>query len=193
MFDVGGGELLLILIAVLLLFGPSKLPELARSFGKGMAQFRKAQTDLQRNINALSDEIQGSVHDITHDQTALTTYKRDLEPTLPSLQTTTDAEGESTEAIVLVSPADHSEQIVPYVQADEAIVSFVEAEFVSISHPPTIQIRPAEHTVARNGHHTASSAEVVPVTDTHPAFGDDVLRHPAVDLVDLKESRESNS
>jgi Tat protein translocase TatB subunit len=64
MFDVGGGELLLILIAILLLFGPSKLPELARSFGKGMAQIRRAQTEFQRNLNAISDEVEETVQDI---------------------------------------------------------------------------------------------------------------------------------
>ncbi len=64
MFDVGGGELLLILMAVLLLFGPSKLPELARSFGKGMAHIRRAQTDFQRNLNAISDEIEETVQDV---------------------------------------------------------------------------------------------------------------------------------
>jgi sec-independent protein translocase protein TatA len=40
--DVGGGELLLILIAVFLLFGPKKFPELARGIGKGMYQIKKA-------------------------------------------------------------------------------------------------------------------------------------------------------
>jgi sec-independent protein translocase protein TatA len=64
MFDVGGGELLLILVAVLLLFGPSKLPELARSFGKGLAQVRKAQTEFQRNLNAITDEIEETVQDV---------------------------------------------------------------------------------------------------------------------------------
>lgn len=57
MFDVGGGELLLIVIAILLLFGPEKLPELARSFGKGMSHLRKAQTEFQRNLNAMADEV----------------------------------------------------------------------------------------------------------------------------------------
>ncbi len=58
MFDIGGGELLLIVLAILLLFGPKKIPELAQMFGKGLAQFRKAQTEFQRNLNAVSDEIQ---------------------------------------------------------------------------------------------------------------------------------------
>jgi sec-independent protein translocase protein TatA len=61
MFDIGGGELLFILLAIVLLFGPKKLPELARSFGKGMAQLRKAQSDFQRNLNSLEEEIDTTV------------------------------------------------------------------------------------------------------------------------------------
>ncbi|MCU0424768.1 MAG: twin-arginine translocase TatA/TatE family subunit [Candidatus Kapabacteria bacterium] len=57
MFDVGGGELLLVVIAILLLFGPEKLPELARSFGKGMSHLRNVQTEFQRNLNAMADEV----------------------------------------------------------------------------------------------------------------------------------------
>lgn len=58
MFDIGGGELLLIIFVVLLLFGPKKIPEIARSLGKGMSYLRRAQTELQRNINAVSADIE---------------------------------------------------------------------------------------------------------------------------------------
>ena len=57
MFDVGGGELILILIVVLMLFGPKKLPELARSVGKGLRQVRKAQEDLTQQIRDISAEV----------------------------------------------------------------------------------------------------------------------------------------
>ena len=57
MFDIGGGELLLILMGVLVLFGPKKLPELAQGLGKGLRQFRKAQQDFSEQINtALYDD-----------------------------------------------------------------------------------------------------------------------------------------
>jgi len=47
MFGLGGQELLLILFVVLLFFGPSKLPELAKGLGKGMSEFKKAQAYLE--------------------------------------------------------------------------------------------------------------------------------------------------
>ncbi len=51
MFGLGGQELLLILFVVLLFFGPSKLPELAKGLGKGMREFKKAQADLEHEFN----------------------------------------------------------------------------------------------------------------------------------------------
>lgn len=57
MFDLGGGELLLILVAVLILFGPKKLPELAQGLGKGLRQFKQAQQEFTDQINnAFTDE-----------------------------------------------------------------------------------------------------------------------------------------
>jgi sec-independent protein translocase protein TatA len=43
-------ELIIILVIALLVIGPHKLPELAKSLGKGLAEFKKATDDFQRNI-----------------------------------------------------------------------------------------------------------------------------------------------
>jgi sec-independent protein translocase protein TatA len=42
MFNLGGGEIILILAIVLILFGAKKLPELARGLGQGIKEFKKA-------------------------------------------------------------------------------------------------------------------------------------------------------
>jgi len=47
MFGIGFGELTVVLIVVLLAVGPDKLPELMRTVGKGLRQFRRAATDLR--------------------------------------------------------------------------------------------------------------------------------------------------
>lgn len=57
MFDLGAGELLLIVFVVLILFGPKKLPELAQSLGRGMREFKRAQREFTEQINqAVSDD-----------------------------------------------------------------------------------------------------------------------------------------
>ena len=47
---LGGPELFLILVVALIVFGPRKLPEIGKSLGKMMAEFRKASQEFQRTI-----------------------------------------------------------------------------------------------------------------------------------------------
>jgi len=49
-FNLGGGEIFIILLIVLLLFGSKKIPELARGLGKGIRYFKEATGDVQREI-----------------------------------------------------------------------------------------------------------------------------------------------
>jgi TatA/E family protein of Tat protein translocase len=51
MGPLGVPELIFIFILALLIFGPKKLPEIGRTVGKGLAEFRKASNDLKRSIN----------------------------------------------------------------------------------------------------------------------------------------------
>lgn len=48
--DVSGGELLVILFVVFLVFGPDKMPEMARKAGRMMNQMKKASSDLTREF-----------------------------------------------------------------------------------------------------------------------------------------------
>jgi sec-independent protein translocase protein TatA len=49
--SLGMPELAFIFILALLVFGPRKLPEIGRTLGRGMAEFRKATNELKRTIN----------------------------------------------------------------------------------------------------------------------------------------------
>lgn len=130
MFDVGGGELLLIVMAILLLFGPEKLPELARSFGKGMAQLRKAQTEFQRNMNAMADEVDELVQkqpEVSSDTSSLPTFERSLEP---------------------LSAQDEAAQTPFEAHSEVSVAGNTPSEAELPPETPTVVIRPAENAIA---------------------------------------------
>ena len=54
MWNIGMPELIIILVIALIIFGPRKLPELGRSLGKSIGEFKKASNELR---NTLDEEI----------------------------------------------------------------------------------------------------------------------------------------
>ena len=48
--NIGFGELLLIVVVIMIFFGPKKIPDFAKSLGKGIAEFRKAMRDVQSEL-----------------------------------------------------------------------------------------------------------------------------------------------
>ncbi len=62
--NIGGSEILVILLVVFIFFGPKKLPELGKNIGKGIKEFRNAMNSVQRDIENstkdVTDEIKSS-------------------------------------------------------------------------------------------------------------------------------------
>jgi len=56
MFNIGPLELMVILVIALLVVGPHRLPEVGRSIGRGIREFRKAQDEVQKTIQSALNE-----------------------------------------------------------------------------------------------------------------------------------------
>ena len=76
MFGLGIPELIVIFVIALVVFGPKKLPDLGKSIGRAMAEFKKAQQEFQDSVQAEMKEVQktadleelkkmGSLEDLT--------------------------------------------------------------------------------------------------------------------------------
>ena len=55
-FNLGGGEIILILAIVLILFGAKKLPELAKGLGQGIKEFKKATDNASEGMRHAIEE-----------------------------------------------------------------------------------------------------------------------------------------
>ena len=61
----GGGEWIVIaILIVVLLFGASKVPQLARSFGQAMGEFKKAKREAELNYKKFEESVTGSEEEI---------------------------------------------------------------------------------------------------------------------------------
>jgi sec-independent protein translocase protein TatA len=61
LFNLGGGEILLILVATVVMFGSKRIPEIARGLGKGIREVRNATNDIKREIQKGIDEAESQV------------------------------------------------------------------------------------------------------------------------------------
>lgn len=69
MFDVGFEEFLLILVVALFVYGPNKLPDLAKALGRGYAEFRRATNELKETFeqDETVREIKQEFHKAQHE------------------------------------------------------------------------------------------------------------------------------
>ena len=60
-FDISTGEIFIILVVGFLIFGPKKIPEIARKVGKGMGEIKRATDDIKSEIHNEINKIETAV------------------------------------------------------------------------------------------------------------------------------------
>jgi len=79
MFDIGMDEFLLILVVALFVYGPSKLPDLARALGRGYAEFKRATNELKETFEQ-DDTVREIKQEFQKAQNEVLFGKRLLDP-----------------------------------------------------------------------------------------------------------------
>ena len=97
--SIGMPELIIIFVIALVIFGPRKLPELGRSLGKSLAEFKKASNELR---NTLEEEIR-----IEEQKDAAAKYEEQREAS-KAAATTSASTGTSAQTDEPARTADHS-------------------------------------------------------------------------------------
>lgn len=67
LFGISGGEIFIIVLLILVFFGPKRIPEIARTLGKGINEIKKVQRDINAEINRYSDELEKPVKQVQED------------------------------------------------------------------------------------------------------------------------------
>ena len=96
MFGIGAGEFILIMVVGLIVFGPSKLPEIGRSLGKMIREFKKAQLALSAT---LSEADEPSAVKTTQNQPQVTQAATQVTQSEPAATTVTTTKTPSIEEV----------------------------------------------------------------------------------------------
>lgn len=125
MGPLGVPELIFIFILALLIFGPKRLPEIGRTIGKGMAEFRKASNEIKRTINtelALEEAPAPPIKPWEPMAPPQMTTPRTLEPPPePAVEGSEAVEPPAPEPMATIGMAESNET--EPVRADQAVVT----------------------------------------------------------------------
>ena len=70
---ISGGELVLVMLLALLFFGSKAIPDIARTLGKGMREFKKATNEIKRELNDYTSDIKKDIDEVSSSVTRETT------------------------------------------------------------------------------------------------------------------------
>lgn len=109
----GASEIIFLFIAALIIFGPRKLPEIGKTLGKGMREFKKATDDLKSNWEEHIRDAESPVHDLKQ---TIDEVKADIADSTSEIQGELAANIAEVKSEVedLTSPEEKPASIMPY-------------------------------------------------------------------------------
>jgi len=105
MFDIGLPELLVIIVIALIVFGPDKLPELAKAFGKAMREFKKATEEMKESLEEETRDLKELKNNLPQENLLTDLLENIKTSAEPTSETSASAEGSvHSEALLPVEP-----------------------------------------------------------------------------------------
>ena len=92
MFNIGLPELLIILAIALIVFGPNKLPELAKAFGRAMREFKKATEEVKESFEAETRDLEEIKNTLTEENLLTDLSEKISTPSEAATETSAPAE-----------------------------------------------------------------------------------------------------
>jgi TatA/E family protein of Tat protein translocase len=114
MFDIGLPELLVIVAIALIVFGPNKLPELAKAFGKAMREFKKATEEVKESFEEETKDLRELKNTLPQNYPLADLLEKVTDSVEPAAETSVGPEG----SVPSEATAKVSQPIEPLIPAD---------------------------------------------------------------------------
>jgi TatA/E family protein of Tat protein translocase len=127
MFNIGLPELLIIAAIALIVFGPNKLPELAKAFGKAMREFKKATEEMKESFETETKDLEEIKSTLTQEN-LLADLAEEVTTSAELTEETPASEGGSVPSEVATETPVHHQGAVPTIPPQEVTNTPTEGE-----------------------------------------------------------------
>ena len=165
--DIGGPEMMLIMVAALLMFGGQKLPELARGLGKGIRDFKDAANGVKDDLQDSMTKLQEEHANITNGLNIVDAHNQPYTSLAPASEPLIHSSSSNISEAVLVD--EHNHPITGTVKEEiPALITSSHAAEVSGNRP---LITPASSDSIPYSANASVLTQKPEIADTHPESG----------------------